>query len=121
MSDAIEADLASIRHSAAIITERNFADQRLYLLRDIDRLCAALTAYEAAKEAEPVPEAYPIAATFDILERLARSTHPELMGHYARGTGGVDIDAVVRALDKVTEAEPASVEAAKGGGVGVWG
>ena len=38
-------------------------------------------------------------ATFDVLERLSRSSFPELMGHYARGTDGIDADAVVAALD----------------------
>lgn len=44
--------------------------------------------------------------TFDILERLANSSHPELKGHFARGTDGVDVDAVVAALDRtVSERE----------------
>lgn len=41
----------------------------------------------------------PSSETFDTLERLSKQ-RPDLglSGHFARGTGGVDVDAVVRAL-----------------------
>jgi hypothetical protein len=52
--------------------------------------------------------------TFDILERLSKSRPDlKLTGHFARGTGGVDVDAVVRALDAVilqSALEPKSVD-----------
>lgn len=52
--------------------------------------------------------------TFDILERLSKSRPDlKLTGHFARGTGGVDVDAVVRALDAVilqSAPEPQAVD-----------
>lgn len=52
--------------------------------------------------------------TFDILERLSKSRPDlKLTGHFARGTGGVDVDAVVRALDAVilqSALEPQAVD-----------
>ena len=40
---ALAASVAAIRYAADTITERNFSDQRLYLLRDIDRLAPLVT------------------------------------------------------------------------------
>ena len=55
-------------------------------------------------------------ATFDILERLSQD-YPWLKAHYARGTGGVDVNTVVELLwNALTEARriirdtPPSVE-----------
>lgn len=51
---------------------------------------------------------------FDILERLSRSgKFDSLKGHYARGTGGIDVEAVVLCLDKVAAALDRATDALK--------
>lgn len=54
-------------------------------------------AYAVDSKAKVIERTTPSAATFDILERLARN-YPDLAGGYARHTGGVDIDLVVAVL-----------------------
>ncbi len=60
----VEAEIASILHHVNLIGPRNYADQRLYLLRGVDRLRAALAA-----SAKPATEAQVEAAARKLAER----------------------------------------------------